>query len=86
MMMRPIRYGTLNRAVARSVTYALRVYGKKPRKSKYTYENQNNINSTLLISNETAITIGVIGLIFLIGFAFLYPVLWVLYFILLIFI
>lgn len=36
MQMHPRKYGTLNRAVARSVTYALRVYGKKPRKSKYT--------------------------------------------------
>ena len=86
MQMHPRKYGTLNRAVARSVTYALRVYGKKPRKSKYTYENQNNINSTLLISNETAITIGVIGLIFLLGLAIQYPALWILYFILLIFI
>ena len=86
MQMRPRHYSTLNRAVARSVTYALRDYGKKPRRNNYTYVNQNNINSTPPISNETAITIGVIGLIFLIGLAILYPALWVLYFILLIFI
>ena len=85
MQMRPRHYSTMNRAVARSVTYALRGYGKKSKRSKYTYLNQDN-NSVSPISNETAIAISIIGLIFLVGLAFLYPGLWILYFILLIFI
>ena len=81
--MRPRRYGTLNRAVARSVTYSLRGYGKKPKRNNYTYENQNNINSTPPISNSIAIIIESILLIFVLIFAIQYPILWILYFVLL---
>ena len=41
-MMRPRRYSTLNRSIARGITYSLRDYGKG--KSKQTNTNTNSEN------------------------------------------
>ncbi len=83
MQMHPRKYGTLNRAVARSVTYALRGYGKKPRRNNYTYVNQNGNNSIPPIKNSVALIVESILLIFVLIFAIQYPILLVLYFVLL---
>lgn len=81
MMMRPRHYSTLNRAIARSITYSLRNNNRqKYHKSNYnnTY-NQNNISTRQTENNDTAVAIGIITLLIMIGLAIAFPVLWIFY-------
>jgi len=53
MMMRPRNYGTLNRSIARGVSYALRSY-KPTKRQNEPYVHHNNSNDTNY-DNESAI-------------------------------
>jgi len=84
MMMRPRRYGTLNRSIARATSHAVnQAFRSNSRKNKY-----NNIYNTVKMpvvrSEEYTDTMVGIGIILLVAFfvlPFVVPGLWILYFI-----
>lgn len=85
MMMRPRSYGSLNRAIARSISYSLRQYGKQ---NKYKSNNVNtykNTNTSNINNPEINIVTGfavIVLITFIVALPFLFPVFWVIYFVL----
>lgn len=69
-MMRPRRYGIINRSIARSVSYSLRNYNKGKPMSKPIH---NNSNTNTEISLSDGILIIFITLLLFVGLAFVFP-------------
>ena len=73
--MRPRRYGTLNRSIAKATSHAVnQAFRSNSRKNKYnnTYNNQNNtVKMPAVRSKEYNDTMVGIGIILLVGFVVL---------------
>jgi len=81
MMLRARSYSTLNRSIARGITYALRDSNRKKYSNAYNKQNTNN-NTTIpkitpVSGSDLAIVVGVIGI--LIVLPFVWSWVWLIY-------
>lgn len=79
MMNRARRYGTLNRSIARSITYALRDSKRNKYKGK-SYSNTVKMPNVKSADGAGVVLFfGILMLGLIIGLAFVYPMLWMFY-------